>query len=250
MTTEQIQTADDLANFVKVRCDEHWTNTRQALLLTTLGTEAIALMIDKTLLRRLGGLKSFIEATVKSLRVISHKIATGKHGVVPADADIPEDTDFLFAAASTPPTQHLAIEQRSFHSGFWKAFKDPLIPGRARVWSSSSPQHYSDILMGEPIPEHAVEIPEKFILGIEGLLGPGDAAKLRKLIKEYIEERDLDESIFVSSKVKKIDKSYSYVSISGQTNGDFVTALTKLSKSDQARISIPLDIVMELFRLR
>ncbi|MEJ8307993.1 hypothetical protein [Agrobacterium larrymoorei] len=248
MSLTKILTADDLAAFVEERCSRHWNNTRQALLLTTLGTEALASMDDKTLLKRLGGIKSFIDNNVKSLRVITHKSSVGKHGVVPADADIPENTDFLFTANSGP-LNHQSSVQLSYHPGLWKAFKNPVKPGCARVWSFSTPHSYTDIPMGQPIPEKSIEIPERFVIGIDGPLGPVNAATLRDNIRKFIAERDLEESSLISKPTPRSDGSEASLESTGQSV-DFATALARLSKLDQSRISIPLDIVMEMFRAR
>ncbi len=249
MEISEILTADDLAKFAEERCEKHWANTRQALLLTTLGTEALALMKDKTLIKQLGGLKSFIDKSVKSLRVIPYKSAAGKHGVVPAAADVPENTDFLFSAGTSSPASHQKNTQQSYHSGFWKAFKNPSIPGHARVWSADTPHIYSDIPMGQDMPEHSLEIPERFISGIEGPLGPVNAAILRENIRKYIAERDLDEEKLIYKPSQKRPETLAYTD-SDDRGSNFAQALSKLSKADQARISIPLDIVLELFRVR
>lgn len=248
MEINEILTADDLAKFVEERCEKHWANTRQALLLTTLGTEALALTKDKALLKKLGGLKSFIDKNVGSLLVIPHKSAAGKHGVVPAAADVPENTDFLFSSGTNSPAPQKTTQQ-SYHSGFWKAFKNPSIPGHARVWSADTPHIYFDVPMGQNMPEHSLEIPERFISGIEGPLGPVNAAILRENIRKYIAERDLDEENLIYKPSQKKPETVAQI-YGGDQGSNFAQALSKLSKADQARIAIPLDIVMEMFRVR
>lgn len=248
MSHEIIRNADDLTSFIVERCKEHWSKTHRALLLTSLGNEAVNLLEDKLLLKHLGGLKGFVENSVPNVKVVTHSATSGKHGIVPEEAQIPEDTDFLFTSEANKRSMGGRNSRVFYHRGFWKAFKHPLKPGYSRVWSSSTPEAFDDLPMGAVIPEHSFQIPEKFIIGIPGQLSAADVEKINESIDEYIRAHDYDENVFMSDKRQKNQESK--VRALPVDGVDIGVALSSLSKTDQARILIPLDIVLEMIGRR
>lgn len=249
---DEISTRQDLVKFIEERCNEHWHERGHALLLTTLGTEAIQRLTDKGFLRTLGGLKKFIQANVPSVTVISHKNAAGKDGIVPKDADIPGNTDFLFFPIGSNPASAQSSERRSYHSGFWKAFKEPIAPGKVRVWLPSAPHAYTDLLEAAVKPAGSVAIPNKYILGIEGPILSADARKIKDRIESFISDTGADAASFINRQEQSVArKTESRQSLPGQLdNSEVFAAFLKLPRSDQARIAVPLDIVVDLLKSR
>lgn len=247
-----ISTQSDLAKFIAESCKEHWQQSRQALLLTTVGTAAKKRMDNKNLLVAYGGLKKFIESLVPEVQIISHKNAAGKDGIVPSNADIPENTDFLFTPIGAGPVASPVAERRSYHSGFWKAFKEPLLADKKRIWDAATPQTFLDVANSEITPTGMFEIPRKYIVEIEGPVYGAEARKIKDAIAAYLSETGLDADRFVIRQEQSAPKKGEVRqggAVSGNS-GDVIAAFLRLSRSEQARITVPLDIVVELLRSR
>jgi hypothetical protein len=247
-----ISSQSELAKFIADSCKEHWQQSRQALLLTTVGTEAKKRLDNKNLLRAYGGLKKFIESYIPEVKIISHRNASGKDGIVPSDADVPENTDFLFTPAGVSPTASPTIERRSYHSGFWKAFKEPLPTDKKRIWDAATPQKYVDVADSETTPTAAFEIPRKYILGIEGAVYGAEARKINDTIAAYLSDNALEAHRFVNKQEQFTSKKGEFRQGSAVhgNDSDIIAAFLRLSRSEQARITVPLDIVVELLRSR
>ncbi|WP_155898600.1 hypothetical protein [Aurantimonas coralicida] len=244
-----MQNKQELAEYIKEACRNHWHEHHYALLLTQLGTQ-ISAELKKFAPK---GVKNFIETElVDELDVVPDLNATGKFGVVPKDAELPGDRAELFR----PPVRRYAnigAKQDStkhiiYHRGLWKAFRDPLALGFHRYWNKDKPESYQDSTTGDATDPRLIKIPQDLIGSDSVMDGTPKPDVLRERIRKFIMSRNEDESDFIDRVFDENERRVARTTNASLENISIGDAINRLSRSDQARIMIPLDIVAELLK--
>jgi hypothetical protein len=224
---------------------QHWALTQKALLLSKLGgpikkefPNAVSVMEMK--------LRDFVR-TCSKLRLIAHPLISEKIGAIPIDAPIPENVINLFEEPTSPSPE----AKPYFARVFWRAFHTPLVERRFVIPSGANQP--VRIIEGElEEGETAYEILESDIS-----LMPSETPMVEKVravsdrIREWLRRNNLSGQQF---------REHADISAQGQKSlaADSVLkpsvslteALADLHPSDQARISIPLDIVLKMLSQR
>jgi hypothetical protein len=225
------QVNEKLRSFIQNTVSLYWEKNKSAYLLSALGVHLRReLPAESGTLEK--GLRRFL-LDWPIVQIVDHPIVKEKIGVVPLYVRLPDNTADIFPETSSVS----AIAPRfRFLPEFWRAFHTP-IDGRRYV-----------VL---PVGNDPVRI-------IETQNGSGIAGKeiLSRDLAEWTDITPHSERIkLISEKIQSwldrngLDKS-TFVATPTRTQVSFALALESLSADDQARISIPLDIVMKIFHER
>jgi hypothetical protein len=224
---------------------QHWDQTHKALLLSKLGGPIKKQFPNATSVMEMK-LRDFVR-TCPNLRLIAHPMVSEKIGAIPTSAVIPENVVELFeeAASSGPETKPY------FARIFWRAFHTPLVERRFVIPSR----------VNRPVRiiEGTVEDGEMAyeILQSDVSLLPPETPMVEKVravsdkIREWLTRNNLSgqqfrENTDDDAPVPKLLATDSVL----KPSVSLTEALADLHPSDQARISIPLDIVLKMLSQR
>ena len=224
---------EDLRKFIMRQVERHWAYHANALLLTTLGISIRNKFKDAEKLMP-EGLKSFISSNSLA-QIITHPTTPQKIGAVPLGVTLPDD-----------PSSPLRINKKipygvRFFRDFWETFHTPINGRRFVIFSPQTERGYTirDLLNDEPTGE-AYEIrPGDLALDDGTPLVDRIAAKQEK-IRRWLSRNNLDPHRLEETPVV----FRSSPSISTREYG--VGIFHNLEQQDQARILIPLDILIKL----
>lgn len=234
-------------DWIAKRTKDHWDAYHGALLLSDLGSglrrevpEGASVMTD--------GLRRFL-ITWPVVKVVPHPEIPQKVGVVPLDATLPSDLSELFT------------RRRSFNSGisfnrnFWHSFFTPLGNKRRFVILPSSAGETLRIIDTDDAPEdkQAYEIfSDDLATPPIDLPAPEKARITAEKIRAWLARHGLSEAQFAEGQDDRVLRAANRPS--GNTSQPFTPmsrspalgALERLEFSDQARIFVPLDVVLKL----
>jgi hypothetical protein len=221
----------ELRKFVQDAVDDHWKRTGTALLLTTLGQEVKAelphagpLLVD--------GLKRFLERNAV-VQLVEHPSTPVKVGAVPLHVAIPSDASRLFGRSASRNPPHLA-------RSFWRAFHTPISGRRVVVMTPQRDRfiRVEDIGAHDPVPDSAVEIPPSDLSLDDTKPMPEKVASNWAKIRGWIARNGLALSAF--------EEAGSVPPRSSHSSPSLIEAFERLDPQDQARIFVPLDLVMKI----
>ena len=230
---------DDLQQSIIEMVNQHWDENKSIMFLTELGVQIRKFFPNSNQLMP-DGLRSFIlENNVA--QIVSHPDTPVKVGAIPLGVHIPADVTALFAPRKGPRRSVNLVTE------FWNAFHLPLV-GRRFVTIAPDTQHgfiIQNLSTGEPAEEKWYEI------GLEDLaLNDGSAVsdlvrrKWQK-INAWISRHGLDIHAFSVRESALRDPQSS--TITGHLRHRDIGVFSQLEQQDQARILIPLDILIKLF---
>lgn len=224
---------------------QHWDQTHKALLLSKMGSpikrafpNAYAVMEMK--------LRDFVR-TCPKLHLVEHPLIREKIGAIPAGAAIPENVIELFdrERSASPGSETSPFFARIF----WRAFHTPLVERRYAIPADEN--HPVRIVEGVVEDgETAYEILESDIS-----LLPPEAPLVEKVrsvsdkIRAWLKRNNLSGQQFRDQPDRATQQSRSTDSVA-KPPMSLTEALADLHPSDQARISIPLDIVLKMLSRR
>jgi hypothetical protein len=224
---------------------QHWDATHKALLLSSLGVRLRRLFPNSSFFMQTG-LRDFL-TTWPIVKVIAHPNSAQKIGAIPLNVPIPTDVGELFYVSDVPRGSHPI-----FFKPFWRAFHTP-VRERRFVVPPSADQGEPQVLEAEP-PEGttAYEILPSDVTSLPAAtpLVEKVHAVLEK-IGAWLARHGLSESLFVDQGNTRRG-AYAAPTIRGEVDtsrNDFLPiarALARLSPSDQARITVPLDVVIRM----
>jgi hypothetical protein len=232
-TDSRLQT---LKSNIVQQVTNHWNETATALLLTSLGSNLKRFYPDyKDIIP--DGLQSFISDS-QCVQLVAHPEVSQKIGLIPLGVTIPEDPRALFEARQRqrPPT--------SFRKDFWEAFHLPT-SGRRRfvvIPSGAGRQFEIHDLDTEPAGRF-YEITTEDVIVNDGSPLPELVKRKRQSIDRWLARNGLDPAEFSVDSVAPGATPRSATAAAKD-----IGILARLEQQDQARILIPLDILVKLLQ--
>ncbi|MBF7015656.1 hypothetical protein QUC32_28700 (plasmid) [Novosphingobium resinovorum] len=214
--------------------EEHWNKNQRAFLLSTLGSILKRQFGDTSALFP-KGLKDFLrEWPVVAL--VQHPDVQEKTGLIPATVPIPDDISALFAKGHP----HLSEPNRvSYVQAFWDAFHTPI---EAPRFVSIKTGGFFEIVDGKPDANdvnYEITAADIAPTNFQQPMAEKVAATQEK-ISAWLARHSLDHSTFARKRSPRDNR------IVSSSTDMLKQVFSKLSHHDQARISIPLDIVLKL----
>jgi hypothetical protein len=248
---------EEIRKRIQERVIEHWELTHKALLLAKLGGPIKREFPTSALV--IGKFSDFVR-TCPGIRIVEHPVIREKIGAIPVGVMTPLNVAELFvedggnkkisiisAAPPAPPGPYFAPD-------FWKAFHTPLTGKRFVIPPNET--HPLRIVDGElPDGESGYEV-----LSSDLPLLPPEAPKIDKIkavaakIRAWIARHDLTEQPFRDRPKILTHEAPVPAVVTKKTEHplgpSLSEALANLHPSEQARISIPLDIVLKMLSER
>lgn len=216
--------------FIKDEVGAYWRKEKRALLLSTLGKRVRDKFPD-FFEKHSDGLSRVIEVNHLA-KVMVHPSIIQKIGAIPLDADASGDGTALFEAGAS-------LRRPRLQSEFWTAFHNPVSEKRF-VQLKDGRTLVSDVASA-PSPSAIEILPSDLAADAP----PGDRIKVTwQKIETWLKRNGLSYEAFADLEAEK--NSVPRVFISHRDGADWAKALLNLSKQDQARILIPLDIVTKM----
>jgi hypothetical protein len=220
---------------------EHWDRTHRALLLSKLGGDLRSEFPNNSLLKE-RGLKSLLDIW-PIVQVVKHPRIPEKIGAVPKSATLPGVVSELF---EYPRQTDARRKHTIFYREFWRAFHTPIY-GRRFVILPSGDQPGLQIVDRNdepPSEEPTFEILQSDVVSLP-LSAPMNEKTHATLasIEKWLKRNGLPEEFFIEQTVRP-----GVVMSSPRSEGlpAFAAGLAKLTPSEQARIFVPLDIVLRM----
>ena len=209
-----------------------WEKYRRPLLLSRLGGEDDC-RIGRLAKQEAGSLGAYLRHRLAAqVRVIHHSAKPTVAGAIPADAEIPENTDFNMLLDQTHGRAVNTTPR--YHRAFWAAFRKPLDEPNGRYMSVQPPLRFQDA-SPEDRPDGFAEITREYIAGLEV-----EEKEVQQKIQDWLAANGLDSEPFLLK---------SKPTVARLPSDDLLGRLLLALESDELeRISMPLDIVLKLRR--
>jgi hypothetical protein len=220
----------------------HWNTTKKAYLMSALGM-ALRTKLPESRELLSGGLKNFLRQWPVAQRV-EYPGVVGKEGLIPNGEPIPSDVKSLFEIKATNGMPSSPSGDPVYQDIFWSAFIRPVLEIRYVLIHPDSSISVADSLESDLNLKFYEITPSDISSAPPGMAIIEKAQLTHKKIKEWIEKNNLDLNIFLKHKTKMIPQSaVDKLSMLKSIFGD-------LSKEDQSRISIPMDILLKIVSQR
>jgi hypothetical protein len=225
--------------FIEKSVRDYWDEQKKALLLSYLGSNLRNVFPDSdTVLIK--GLRRHLE-TWPIATIVSHPTQKEKIGLIPLDAKMPSDTSELFPTKD----QHTALRPRSdytlFRQDFWNSFQSPIRTKKFIVVTGDQNFLISEAIPKEVDASNVHELREEDLVIVPTETPAPEKAKLvRAKLEAWLQRNSLNPRIF--------EQQRGTVEPANAPSRGLFDAFATLEPADQARISIPLDIVVKLLR--
>jgi hypothetical protein len=256
--TNESDLSTQIRDFIVSEVRDHWSQTGKTFLLSNLGSR-VRMAFPDCMTAMPDGLTRFL-ASWPVVQLVRHPRIRPKIGAVPLEVKIPIDPTELFDAPHRAP---LDSSRPHFIPDFWRAFHT-LINGRRFVLLPSVDHpavRIVDIPDVEPEPEgYEILRTDLSILPREAPLD--DKVRLTtKKIDDWLLRHSLSPDLFLDAAMRprpptlesadRRQHASSLVEPRGRPSlsetGEIVAlALSKLDQADQARIFVPLDVVVKM----
>lgn len=227
--TEWVQNLKRLA-------EVHWTTNRRALLLSQVPQLLEAEGIELSVVLRGRKLKHAIEVDGRGvIWLVQDSRSRLIWGIVHDATAAESDSESLF-----PERDEDADSIPQFHKAFWTAFIKPLEDDRARYVAVQRPIHFIDIPKGNLPNFEGTEIAAEYLVKSDAVYDDFDVAVYASILN-WSNKNGVDLPRFYWTGPSKSEVQYY-----ARNRAKWLVGLSKLSKEDLARISVPLDIVRTL----
>jgi hypothetical protein len=250
-----------IAEFVVFEANRHWASTRRVLLLSDLGAP-LKQKFGTDYARALGlSLSSFVRS-IKDLRVVQHSTKAAKIGIIPGSVEVPPNEDGLFAPLRNQILADIGLSRtsRRLEADFWNAFGRPISPGFRRFVTvpinDDDQVVVQDLQQSEPPPEASIEILPHDLVDVKEIPRSEIAASIWARINSWISRNGLNLDRFrvkLSPEVALARGGLAIPDRASRAAGpqqDVSAMFEALDQHDQARIFVPLDLVMKLLSTR
>jgi hypothetical protein len=221
-------------------------------LLTGLGSEIRKNLAPGVTLETLAPdrLQRFIKYELaKDISIIEPNPPNGTLGIIPATVSITDPNLFFRPATHSTSQPITARTDARYHSGFWVAFKNPLDLNLRRYLIEQF-RHFVDLPLTAPAPPNSFELDRSYVVGIEGALPPSDAIRVHNAITRFLSDHSLNPALVYREAVSLLphqSQTGSLTTDSGEIV-ELARGLHQLGFSDLSRISIPIDIDLQILR--
>jgi hypothetical protein len=236
---------EQLRNQIKEMVNRHWASTQRALLLSHMGGPIKRGFPNAASIMQVS-LREFLRSC-PGVQLVEHPHIREKIGAVPFGAKIPENVAEVFAESGSGGSGGHGSSGPYYFPAFWRAFFTPINDKRFVIPATST--HPLRIVDGEtPEGEQAYEILESDLS-----LLPQEAPMFERVrsvsvkIKDWLARNGLSDQPFRDRPYDP--KAGSQPGVARPTP-TLTEALADLHPSEQARISIPLDIVIRMLSAR
>ncbi|UFX45235.1 hypothetical protein HAP47_0000390 [Bradyrhizobium sp. 41S5] len=224
--------------FIEKCVQENWRERSQALLLSYLGMNLKNVFpeSDKILGR---SLRRYIE-TWPIVTMVVHPTQREKIGLIPLGVPVPSDVSSLFAEKKDSAPR-VRADHTIYRQDFWNLFLTQLNARKFVVVTGDQ-----NFLIAESLPQNPVEgtsyevIPDDVVVTAPNTPTYERAKLARDKIDAWLLRNRLDKRIFEAHRTP-LRHPDEFV-------GNPLDAFSSLDPVDQARISIPLDIVLKLLK--
>jgi hypothetical protein len=229
---EKADTATELEAFIRNEVATFWAANRKAMLLSSLG---LVLRRDRPelLATAENGLQRFIERTAIA-QIVRHPSQAQKIGAVPLTVPLPDDINELFTS-----TEHGASRRPRLVKEFWDAFHTPFVGSRYVIFDDGR----VSIVEGQ-----APEAMPSYEITHADVVEPTSATLNEKIgatwdkIVAWLARNKLD----IAAVTVRNQQGAAFEGRWSPARNSLARRLACLSPADQARISIPLDLVAKL----
>ena len=225
--------------FIEKSVQNFWAERSQALLLSYLGSNLKNVFPDSdAILGR--GLRRHLQ-TWPIATLVAHPTQREKIGLIPLNVPLPSDVTTLFAEP-----KHYAPRPRSdlmlFRQDFWNLFLTPIRSRKFIVITGDQNFLITDSLPQNPVEGTAYELHQDDVVTAPQETPSFEKAKLaRDKIEAWLQRHGLDRRIFEAKRTNPARHAE-------EGSSNLFDAFATLDPTDQARISVPLDIVIKIFR--
>jgi hypothetical protein len=222
-----------ILHWLQQKVKSYWDENQSALLLSAIGKELRKEFPDFAE-QMPSGLKDFLSRWPIA-QLLQHPTIPQKLGLIPIGVPILADPSKMFA------TSKFKVSSPAYVSDFWHAFTES-IHGRRFIYI----QNHGDILVKDqegPSPEPSAKEVLKSDLGpLDANLAPVEKGRLtREKIEAWLDRHGVAPDQVLSLKHPVGRKKQSLAEQIGN-------AILQLPQENQARISVPLDVVLSLLK--
>lgn len=236
---ELTTTRTAIADWVKSEVEQHWQQTKSAYLLSRLGYEARQKFPDAPASLP-EGIKRFLQDN-SIVQIVTHPSIPQKVGAIPFGAELPQDIVSVFS----PEISSTKFQRTRFLPELWRSFYSEIKTKRFALFSGPPENPNVRIFDGlEPPPgSESYEIFASDIASTPEEIPMWErASAVESSIKKWalrnnIELKSLLEKSTISSRSEHHPKYAGH---------SFPLKISSLDQLDQARIMIPLDLVLKL----
>jgi len=239
---------EQIRRWIEERVAQHWEATGHALLLSKLGGPIKREFPNSSTIMEVK-FSDFVRSC-PGVRIVEHPLIREKIGAVPLGAKTPHNAAELFvdAGPDSGSSSSSSAPGPYFSPNFWKAFHTPMNGRRFVIPPDES--HPLRIVDREPAEgEHGYEVLESdlTLLPTEVPLTEkvrSVAAKIRAWLARYdLSDQPFRDRIGTRTISREIQSPAEMIAKSKLSLSE---ALANLHPSEQARISVPLDIVLKM----
>lgn len=225
---------DAIKEFVSDIVSRHWDECGRAVMLSSIGVR-IKRNFEDFDARSVGGVRDFCKK-IPTIKVISFPGIEEKAGLVPADANLPEDLSLVFSNKSE------AVRTPIYARSFWTAFT----AARERSVYASIYPHGAFKISEDRDPDASMSI-EILTSDVSGALSsstiPEKVRATHERIDAWLRRNSIDGRVFTEDNGER----RAIGPLSKGSLKSLVDALSSLDREDLKRIKIPADIIVKLF---
>jgi hypothetical protein len=223
-----------IRQWLQQKVQSYWETNQRVLLLSTIGSE---LRKEFPYSEHMPlGLKEFLSRWPIA-QLVQHPTIRQKIGLIPLDVPILADPSKMFA------TSKVRLGDRLYVSEFWGAFTESITGRRFIYIDTASPGNILVQDVGGPSPwPSGKEVLPSDLGPLEANMAPAEKGSItREKIQAWLDRHGI-----TPDQVRRLEQS---VGRREQSLAEQIgKALLELSQDNQARISIPLDVVLSLFK--
>jgi len=229
---------------IEERVSEHWDATNKVILLAQLGARIKKEFPNANAVMEMK-FRDFAR-TCTGIRLIEHPLVDGEIGAIPAGVKIPENVVELFEEKTGAPY---------FSREFWRAFHTPLTGKRFAVPSNLiDPPRIIEGELSEGVEGYEIFESDVCLLPANVAM-PEKVRAVADSIRAWLKRNNLARHQFRGAEgqtapAQELAAVQEEVSVDVKPKRPLSEALADLHPSDQARISIPLDIVLKMLSQR